>query len=59
MTKLKPCPFCGGKAIKKNYSNDGFVITFIFCSNCPAQTRPYLSEETAIEEWNRRDDDGR
>ena len=53
--KLKPCPFCGGKAYKKrNWDFDGNDIYGIHCENCNAQTEYRCSEQEAIEAWNRR-----
>jgi len=58
--KLKPCPFCGGKAIPKN----GFVgITLVNCTKCGAivsfkgdtrvgQTAAEAADPIAA--WNRR-----
>lgn len=65
MAELKPCPFCGGKAyiecwemvpFEKQYiqeENDGFYYG-ITCMNCDASTGGKLSEEKAIDAWNRR-----
>ena len=62
MEKLKPCPFCGGKAYigqtKKSLSHQYSVS----CGNsrCIAHrlgnpfVMHYLSETEAIEAWNRR-----
>ena len=67
MDKLKPCPFCGGKAelghtIKESaYGNTSFV----FCTNCSANGKmirvssKYSSDERAIEAWNRREKNDR
>ena len=56
--KLKPCPFCGGKAIfglgeelrKKYQRNDDWVK----CSWCGSETACYDTPEKAAEAWNRR-----
>lgn len=54
-TKLKPCPFCGGKAYRKiNYDFDGKEIYNVCCENCNARTEYGYSEQEAIEAWNRR-----
>lgn len=58
--KLKPCPFCGGKAYYKYI----IPINKVVCKNCGAT--PYVfsdeyevmdSKYRAIEAWNRRADD--
>ena len=60
MTKLKPCPFCGGEA-RFIVSKDGLEI---FCKECKCGTNRYFSGhydfsnpvDEAIEAWNRRAD---
>lgn len=52
MTKLKPCPFCGGDAeVRKGMS--GYVV---MCISCPTDFGRvwFLSEEEIVEMWNRR-----
>lgn len=55
--KLKPCPFCGGKAALK-----GDFFSLVKCEECGAETRKveiskkYSSDEKAVEAWNRRTD---
>lgn len=48
--KLKPCPFCGGKAILK--INHGFnreiISSFAYCQECGVATRSYALEKTSI-----------
>lgn len=48
--KLKPCPFCGGKA---NLSYAG-VCKLIICGKCLVHTEAYQTYEEAAEIWNRR-----
>jgi Lar family restriction alleviation protein len=64
-TKLKPCPFCGGKAelVKSNMTltfADSFCVR---CDNLGCFIRPNtphrLSDEDAINIWNRRATDER
>lgn len=51
--KLKPCPFCGGKAIA-----NGINIAWVRCSECGSETAVYGSAKKAKEAWNRRADNG-
>lgn len=54
--KLKPCPFCGGKAeifrwqahINDEYHSD------LVCTNCGAGFHNVSSKEGAFKAWNRR-----
>lgn len=52
MDKLKPCPFCGGKALLWDICN------VVKCTLCGVETITYETEEEAIEVWNRRTDNG-
>jgi len=63
-TKLKPCPFCGGKPYhhsdKYNVNPEtkedcNKVLHFIMCSDCPALTSGE-TEEIARKRWNHRID---
>lgn len=56
--KLKPCPFCGGKAaaIWNGASNERNYC--VRCWECGAETSVYKSEKEAKEAWNRRADNG-
>lgn len=58
MAELKPCPFCGGKAmlIWLPYSRKIFVKC---AEQCCKQNTIYKSREEAIEAWNRRAEDGK
>lgn len=54
--ELKPCPFCGGKAIlKKNRYSSGYYVTCLShkCSMIVATCQRETKEEAA-EAWNRR-----
>lgn len=57
--KLKPCPFCGGEAIKtKRPVIDEGVVTLeheIICSWCGCRIARLRLEQYVIEAWNRRD----
>ena len=46
--KLKPCPFCGGKA-----KITGYIFFEVKCRRCRA-TLPQRYETEAIAAWNRR-----
>lgn len=50
--ELKPCPFCGGKAVLIR-DRDAFKI---YCTNrsCDAQYGWCADEEYTIDGWNRR-----
>ncbi len=55
MTKLKPCPFCGGKAILLDASYPYWVV----CDDCGARVRGHrgVGDEgikASIEAWNKR-----
>ena len=60
MTQLKPCPFCGGKAVL--HVNNGVRV---ICKECDCQTISLIDEKYStgvggtavsrvIEKWNRR-----
>lgn len=51
--KLKPCPFCGGKAdiLGENKYLPG---TIVHCTECQVETPMYKNREDAIKAWNRR-----
>lgn len=50
--KLKPCPFCGGRARTGTDGEEGHTV---FCTSCKVETDSYADERTAIEIWNRRE----
>lgn len=49
---LKPCPFCGSKAIQVRPHTRFWIV----CENCLAEIATYATKEDAIEAWNRRAD---
>ena len=58
MEKLKPCPFCGGKAhiMKMGYPH------WIYCEDCGAKVHGRVvgevdGKKASIEAWNRRTND--
>ena len=58
--ELKPCPFCGSKKIHMYSDGDSTLHGFIhLCmidndAMVKIESRFFLSEEDAIEAWNRR-----
>ncbi len=50
--KLKPCPFCGGKA--KLFEDKDYQIYSVTCTECDAGTNAYGIRQDAIEAWNGR-----
>ena len=56
--KLKPCPFCGGKAIlnAENITAAPVPTTYyrVFCAECPCTMGVFMYADEAIEAWNRR-----
>ena len=53
MDSLKPCPFCGGEAVKEFDSDWGLVVR---CLECPAimSESPCLGILKPVEAWNTR-----
>lgn len=59
MAELKPCPFCGSKAvIQRNGSYHRVCCPNI--QDCPIEPRTHwvLNQESAIKAWNRRVSNG-
>ena len=56
--KLKPCPFCGGKAV---YSSITFLHgddqCHVECEKCGFTTENFKTRYDAIDAWNRRAND--
>ena len=52
--KLKPCPFCGGKANMSLIFRAGFKVE---CTVCGCKTTLFNRNGDAINVWNRRADD--
>ena len=68
MSELKPCPFCGSKAMARKrltgYISENREKTFgytygVICVHCEAETKFLESETTAKDLWNRRADNDR
>ena len=61
--ELKPCPFCGGKAIL-THDNAGLGASYIRCERCGLESVRFIksfevaSDDQAIKYWNRRADNG-
>ena len=54
MSELKPCPFCGSKAMRLSdlpFSKDHYGVC---CSLCSAKIFCFDTQEHADEMWNRR-----
>lgn len=56
MVELKPCPFCGGKAMMWLSKHDGKFGRVIECNKCHIRVSfPWASiDAQAIDDWNRR-----
>ena len=54
MTKLKPCPFCGGKAVLDEYNGRECTCYHIECPQCHIGTQVMYSETMVVDKWNRR-----
>ena len=52
--KLKPCPFCGGKAEICTKLDEGYRYFWVRCVHCCAYTLHVSTPETAAKRWNRR-----
>ena len=62
MSELKPCPFCGGKALLNSYKSRKGYDAYVECAGCLVQMITVTcdtiqeAENEAIEAWNRRAD---
>lgn len=50
--ELKPCPFCGGKAIVKNFIYPD--LFFVECQKCYSNSPASIDIKTITENWNNR-----
>lgn len=63
-SELKPCPFCGGKAIMEGKHTTAGTCYVVRCANpenCPAdnvKTKKYFIRAIAVAVWNRGSDHG-
>ena len=56
---LKPCPFCGGKAMCWSRMISGIEREWVVkCNRCKANVGLYTTEKAAKTAWNRRTNDG-
>lgn len=53
--KLKPCPFCGGKAKLIQIDKEPFAV--VICKVCETKSNVFLKAEDAEVAWNRRNVD--
>jgi Lar family restriction alleviation protein len=49
---LKPCPFCGGKAVLTGSLVEP-PLNHVICTECPVGTRGFMHRE-AVKFWNTR-----
>lgn len=55
VNELKPCPFCGGKAVIKTAFPGSYIVHCVLCECMFASF--FKDEDTARAEWNRRVND--
>ena len=54
MTKLLPCPFCGGEAVEKKTGTPGNRKFEVVCTECGCKTFKTVASPCHIEAWNKR-----
>lgn len=58
MSELKPCPFCGKRAMKtkhQDYANPSIFTYGVSCMGCEIKTNPWHeTEQEAVDVWNGR-----
>ena len=52
MTELKPCPFCGSKAMMLSWKETGEY--WVQCEECEMKTDTHYDPKIAALVWNRR-----
>ena len=56
--KIKPCPYCGGKAyldFEQNENTDSYptnTLWAVVCDQCGAILYPFQTKEDAVNGWN-------
>lgn len=50
--KLKPCPFCGGRAVMQDWAAVGEY--WVACTECEMRTAEHYDPKIAALVWNRR-----
>jgi Lar family restriction alleviation protein len=58
VSELKPCPFCGGEAVRTPQFCMGYMGDGVKCKRCGIQTAPLQTDAEAIAAWNRRAEKG-
>ena len=56
---LLPCPFCGSRRVNMEtqyVSNIGLTFRIVRCSNCKANSGLKISNESASDSWNNRNE---
>ena len=53
--ELKPCPFCGGEAEVRKFTETKYFVQcfFVQCKSCLIGST-FTSEQLAVDAWNRR-----
>lgn len=52
--KLKPCPFCGGRAEPREEKDTHHKWFYVRCTECGSRTNRYYWLNFAIKVWNTR-----
>jgi Lar family restriction alleviation protein len=50
--ELKPCPFCGGRAV----GNENAGNPYVYCESCDVSQTPFDRLTASVTAWNRRSD---
>lgn len=58
--QLKPCPFCGGKAVLRHFypAFGARMRSKVICKKCRCNSGEWGRTDKAVEAWNRRADNG-
>lgn len=52
--ELKPCPFCGGRAVILSEETPTFTFYFASCIRCGIKTPHLTTKRDVFNKWNRR-----